>query len=92
MVVQLILGGCAYSLLLLLTLGEEFKHCPARVQSLCCWVHETKDARTLLTLTAITVNSVVATVDIVSQRLAQNYCYFQNLCLFSAAGKLELGI
>lgn len=66
MVVQLFLGGCAYFLLLLLTLGEEFKHCPARVQSLCCWVHETKDARTLLTLTAITVNSVVATMDIVS--------------------------
>ncbi|XP_037552347.1 adenylate cyclase type 8 [Nematolebias whitei] len=64
MVVQLILGGCAYSLLLLLTLGEEFKRCPARVQSLCCWVHETKDARTLLTLTAITVNSVVVTMDI----------------------------
>lgn len=66
MVVQFILSGCIYFLLLLLTLGEEFKHCPAKLQSLCCWVHENKDARTLLTLTAITVNSVIAMVDIVS--------------------------
>uniref|UniRef100_A0A3Q3ALI7 adenylate cyclase n=1 Tax=Kryptolebias marmoratus TaxID=37003 RepID=A0A3Q3ALI7_KRYMA len=46
MVAQFSFSGCVYFLLLLLTLGEEFKHCPAPLQSLCCWVHETKDART----------------------------------------------
>uniref|UniRef100_A0A8C6MHH2 Adenylate cyclase type 8 n=1 Tax=Nothobranchius furzeri TaxID=105023 RepID=A0A8C6MHH2_NOTFU len=66
MVVQFLVSGCIYFLLLLLTLGEEFKHCPAPLQSVCCWVHENKDARTMLMLTAITVNSVIATVDIVS--------------------------
>nr|XP_054591183.1 adenylate cyclase type 8 [Nothobranchius furzeri] len=64
MVVQFLVSGCIYFLLLLLTLGEEFKHCPAPLQSVCCWVHENKDARTMLMLTAITVNSVIATVDI----------------------------
>ncbi|XP_078021743.1 adenylate cyclase type 8-like isoform X1 [Epinephelus lanceolatus] len=64
MIAQFVVGGSVYFLLLLLTLGEEFKHCPAPLQSLCCWVHETKSARTLLTLTAITVNFGVATSDI----------------------------
>lgn len=66
MVVQFLASGLVYSLLLLLTLGEEFKCCPAPLQSLCCWVHETKYARTFLTLTAITINFGVASSDIVS--------------------------
>lgn len=66
MVVQFIISGFVYFLLLLLTLGEEFKRCPSPLQSLCCWVHETKYARTVLMLTAITVNSVIASVNIVS--------------------------
>lgn len=74
MVAQFLVGGSIYFLLLLLTLGEEFKSCPAPLQSLCCWVHETKCARTLLTLTAITVNFGVASSDIVS--LIQLYCLF----------------
>lgn len=72
MVAQFVVGGSIYFLLLLLTLGEEFKSCPAPLQSLCCWVHETKRARTLLTLTAIAVNFGVASSDIVS--LIQLYC------------------
>ncbi|KAM9835986.1 adenylate cyclase type 8-like [Aulostomus maculatus] len=64
MVAQFLLSSSVYFLLLLLTLGEEFKHCPAPLQSLCCWIHETKWARTLLTLTAITVNFGVASSDI----------------------------
>ncbi|XP_075871280.1 adenylate cyclase type 8-like isoform X2 [Nelusetta ayraudi] len=64
MVAQFLAGGSVYILLLLLTLGEEFKHCPAPLQSLCCWVHETKCARTALTLTAISVNFGVASADI----------------------------
>lgn len=66
MVAQFVVSCSVYFLLLLLTLGEEFKHCPTRLQSLCCWVHETKSARTLLTLTAIAVNFGVASSDIVS--------------------------
>ncbi|XP_038153644.1 adenylate cyclase type 8-like isoform X2 [Cyprinodon tularosa] len=64
MVAQFLVSVCVYLLLLLLTLGEEFKHCPAHLQSLCCWVHETKYARTVLMLTAIAVNSVIASVNI----------------------------
>ncbi|XP_054880138.1 adenylate cyclase type 8-like isoform X2 [Poeciliopsis prolifica] len=64
MVAQFIISGFVYFLLLLLTLGEEFKRCPSPLQSLCCWVHETKCARTLLMLTAITVNSVIASMNI----------------------------
>lgn len=66
MVVQFVVSGGVYFLLLLLTLGEEFKSCPTPLQTLCCWVHETKHARTLLTLTAITINFGVASSDIVS--------------------------
>ncbi|XP_028254870.1 adenylate cyclase type 8-like [Parambassis ranga] len=64
MVVQFVLSSSVYFLLLLLTLGEEFKHCPAPLQSLCCWIHEDKNVRTLLTLTAIAVNFGVASADI----------------------------
>ncbi|XP_041834302.1 adenylate cyclase type 8-like isoform X2 [Melanotaenia boesemani] len=64
MVVHFIISGFIYFLLLLITLGEEFKHCPAPLQSLCCWVHETKSMRTLLTLTAVTINFGIATMDI----------------------------
>lgn len=75
MVAQFLAGGSIYILLLLLTLGEEFKHCPAPLQSLCCWVHETKCARTILTLTAISINFGVASSDIVSRFSSK----FQNL-------------
>ncbi|XP_041638286.1 adenylate cyclase type 8-like [Cheilinus undulatus] len=64
MVAQFIVCISVYFLLLLLTLGEEFKRCPAPLQSLCCWIHETKSARTLLTLTAIAINFGVASSDI----------------------------
>ncbi|XP_026219775.1 adenylate cyclase type 8 [Anabas testudineus] len=64
MVAQFIMSGSVYFLLLILSLGEEFKHCPAPLQSVCCWIHETKSARTFLTLTAITVNFGVASSDI----------------------------
>ncbi|XP_014892685.1 adenylate cyclase type 8 isoform X3 [Poecilia latipinna] len=64
MVAQFIISVFVYFLLLLLTLGEEFKRCPSPLQSLCCWVHETKYARTVLMLTAITVNTVIASVNI----------------------------
>lgn len=65
MVAQFLVGGCVYSLLLLLTLGEEFKRCPPTLQSLCCWIHETEFARTLVTLAAIAVNFGIASADIV---------------------------
>ncbi|XP_051282970.1 adenylate cyclase type 8 [Dicentrarchus labrax] len=64
MAAQFLISGSVYFLLLLLTLGEELKRCPAPLQSLCCWVHETKPARTMLTLTAIAVNFGVASSDI----------------------------
>ncbi|XP_068612677.1 adenylate cyclase type 8 [Brachionichthys hirsutus] len=64
MVAQCVASGGVYFLLLLLTLGEEFERCPAPLQSLCCWVHENKLARTALTLSAITVNFGVASSDI----------------------------
>lgn len=67
MVAQFLISGFIYFLLLVLTLGEEFQRCPAPLQSLCCWIHETKSVRTLLTLTAIAVNFGVASSDIVSQ-------------------------
>uniref|UniRef100_A0A8C5DEQ8 Adenylate cyclase type 8 n=1 Tax=Gouania willdenowi TaxID=441366 RepID=A0A8C5DEQ8_GOUWI len=69
MAVQLLVPAprvLVYLLLLLITLGEEFKSCPAPLQALCCWVHENKNARTLLTLTAIAVNLGVASANIVS--------------------------
>lgn len=69
MAAQFVISVSVYLLLLLLSLGEEFKRCPAPLQSLCCWIHETKSARTLLTLTAITVNFGVASLDIVSLSL-----------------------
>lgn len=70
MVAQFMASASVYLLLLLLTLGEEFKHCPTPLQSLCCWIHETKYARTLVTLTAITINFSVAFLDIVSLKAA----------------------
>lgn len=77
MVAQFIISGSVYFLLLLLTLGEEFKHCPAPLQSLCCWVHETKYARTVLMLTAISVNFVIASVNVVSQPSTMPPCWVQ---------------
>lgn len=67
MVVLVLVGGCVNSMLLVLTLGEEFKRCPPSLQSLCCWIHENEVTRTLVMLTAISINLGIATVDIVSR-------------------------
>uniref|UniRef100_A0A8C9VAV3 adenylate cyclase n=1 Tax=Scleropages formosus TaxID=113540 RepID=A0A8C9VAV3_SCLFO len=55
----------AYLLLLLVTLAEEFRHSPLALQYLCCWIHESKGARNLLTLAAIAINFGVASSDLV---------------------------
>ncbi|KPP59118.1 adenylate cyclase type 8-like, partial [Scleropages formosus] len=54
----------AYLLLLLVTLAEEFRHSPLALQYLCCWIHESKGARNLLTLAAIAINFGVASSDL----------------------------
>lgn len=54
----------AYLLVLIVTLAEEFKSSPTCLQHLCCWIHETKSIRNLLTLIAITMNFGVASSDI----------------------------
>ncbi|TNM94064.1 hypothetical protein fugu_002240 [Takifugu bimaculatus] len=64
MVVLVLVSGCVYSILLVLTLGEEFKRCPPSLQSLCCWIHENEFTRTLVMLTAISINFGIGTVDI----------------------------
>ncbi|CAF95790.1 unnamed protein product, partial [Tetraodon nigroviridis] len=74
MVAQFLVAGGAYSLLLLLTLGEEFKCCPPALQSLCCWIHETEFARTLVTLAAVGVNFGIASADIVRRRCVRKTC------------------
>lgn len=77
MVAQFLAGGCVYALLLLLTLGEELKRCPPRLQSLCCWIHETECARTLVTLAAVSVNFGIASADMVRRRrrcLGGSFC------------------
>lgn len=66
MLVQFLVFLVAYALVLLVTLAEEFKSSPACLQHLCCWIHETKGIRNLLTLTAIGINFVAASSDIVS--------------------------
>uniref|UniRef100_A0A8C1UF35 adenylate cyclase n=1 Tax=Cyprinus carpio TaxID=7962 RepID=A0A8C1UF35_CYPCA len=65
MVIQFLVFLLVYVLLLLVTLAEEFKHSPPYLQHLCCWIHETKYIRNLLTLTAIAINFGVASCDIV---------------------------
>ncbi|KTF92731.1 hypothetical protein cypCar_00014635 [Cyprinus carpio] len=64
MVIQFLVFLLVYVLLLLVTLAEEFKHSPPYLQHLCCWIHETKYIRNLLTLTAIAINFGVASCDI----------------------------
>ncbi|XP_051579375.1 adenylate cyclase type 8-like isoform X2 [Myxocyprinus asiaticus] len=64
MVIQFLVFLFAYMLLLLVTLAEEFKRSPPYLQHLCCWIHETKGIRNLLTLTAIAINFGVASSDI----------------------------
>ncbi|TRY88305.1 hypothetical protein DNTS_016696 [Danionella cerebrum] len=64
MVIQFLVFLFIYMLLLLVTLAEEFKHSPSYLQHLCCWIHETKSIRNLLTLTAIAINFGVASCDI----------------------------
>jgi len=69
MVIQFLVFLFVYMLLLLVTLAEEFKRCPPYLQHLCCWIHETKSIRNLLTLVAITINFGVASCDIVSAKI-----------------------
>ncbi|XP_067311411.1 adenylate cyclase type 8 [Pseudorasbora parva] len=64
MVIQFLVFLFVYMLLLLVTLAEEFKCTPSYLQHLCCWIHETKSIRNLLTLTAIAINFGVASCDI----------------------------
>ncbi|XP_026084986.1 adenylate cyclase type 8-like [Carassius auratus] len=64
MVIQFLVFLLVYVLLLLVTLAEEFKRSPPYLQHLCCWIHETKSIRNLLTLTAIAINFGVASCDI----------------------------
>ncbi|KAK7142127.1 hypothetical protein R3I94_011733 [Phoxinus phoxinus] len=64
MVIQFLVFLFVYMLLLVVTLAEEFKRSPPYLQHLCCWIHETKSIRNLLTLTAITINFGVASCDI----------------------------
>lgn len=90
MVAQFLAGGSVYILLLLLTLGEEFKHCPAPLQSLCCWVHETKCARTALTLTAISVNFGVASADIVSHFGSKSFFFHPHSLPFFLPSSLPI--
>ncbi|TDH00418.1 hypothetical protein EPR50_G00188220 [Perca flavescens] len=54
-----------YMLLLLLALAEEFRCTPARLQYICCWIHENNSARNLLTLTAIVINFGMVSTDMV---------------------------
>lgn len=54
-----------YMLLLLLALAEEFKWTPLALQYFCCWIHENNRARNLLTLTAIIINFVLASTNMV---------------------------
>ncbi|XP_042565827.1 adenylate cyclase type 8 [Clupea harengus] len=62
-VVQFGLFLLVYVLLLLVTLGEEFKCSPPLLQQLCCWVHENNSVRNAVTLTAITLNFCLVTSD-----------------------------
>ncbi|RXN19118.1 adenylate cyclase type 8-like protein [Labeo rohita] len=64
MVIQFLVFLFVYVLLLLVTLAEEFKRSPPYLQHLCCWIHETKSIRNLLTLTVIAINFGVASCDI----------------------------
>ncbi|XP_055027658.2 adenylate cyclase type 8 [Misgurnus anguillicaudatus] len=64
MIIQFLVFLFAYVLLLLVTLAEEFKCSSLYLQHLCCWIHETKTVRNLLTLTAIAINFGVAFSDI----------------------------
>ncbi|XP_036406201.1 adenylate cyclase type 8-like [Megalops cyprinoides] len=63
MVVQFACFLSAYLLLLVVTLAEEFKCSPPALQQLCCWIHETKSVRNLLTLTAVALNFGMASSD-----------------------------
>ncbi|TRY86930.1 hypothetical protein DNTS_002200 [Danionella cerebrum] len=53
-----------YLLLLVMTLAEEFKHCPSFLQQFCCWIHENNSMRNLLTISAIGINFSTALIDI----------------------------
>uniref|UniRef100_A0A3B4D7N1 adenylate cyclase n=1 Tax=Pygocentrus nattereri TaxID=42514 RepID=A0A3B4D7N1_PYGNA len=80
MVLQFLVLLVAYSLLLLVTLAEEFKWSPTCLQHLCCWIHETKSIRNLLTLTAIAMNFGVASSDISSEQ--QGAQWPVNICTY----------
>ncbi|KAG9336305.1 hypothetical protein JZ751_002652 [Albula glossodonta] len=64
MVLQFSVFLLAFMLLLLVTMAEEFKRSPAMLHHLCCWIHETKSVRNLLTFTAIAINCGAASADI----------------------------
>ncbi|XP_066569347.1 adenylate cyclase type 8 [Amia ocellicauda] len=64
MLVQFGIFLLVYLAMLLVTMAEEFKSCPLALQYLCCWIHETKGARNLLTLTAIAINFGAASCNI----------------------------
>ncbi|XP_036398029.1 adenylate cyclase type 8 [Megalops cyprinoides] len=64
MTLQFSLFLLGYALLLVVTLAEEFKCSPSFLLQLCCWIHETKSVRSLLTLAAIGLNVGVASSDI----------------------------
>uniref|UniRef100_A0A3B1IT33 adenylate cyclase n=1 Tax=Astyanax mexicanus TaxID=7994 RepID=A0A3B1IT33_ASTMX len=70
-VVQFGLVLLSYMLLLVMTLAEEFKQSPAALQQLCCWIHENNSMRSLLTVTAITINFGMASADMVSSPINQ---------------------
>uniref|UniRef100_A0A8B9RDW3 adenylate cyclase n=1 Tax=Astyanax mexicanus TaxID=7994 RepID=A0A8B9RDW3_ASTMX len=76
-----------YSLVLLVTLAEEFKSSPACLQHLCCWIHETKSVRDLLTIIAIAINFGVASSDIVSVHVLSTPVYF---CFFILSGVVAM--
>uniref|UniRef100_A0A3Q1IBU6 adenylate cyclase n=1 Tax=Anabas testudineus TaxID=64144 RepID=A0A3Q1IBU6_ANATE len=64
-VLQFSVSLLTHMLLLLVALAEEFRWIPAALQHFCCWIHENNSARNILTLTAITINFGLASIDMV---------------------------
>uniref|UniRef100_A0A3Q1JJD1 adenylate cyclase n=1 Tax=Anabas testudineus TaxID=64144 RepID=A0A3Q1JJD1_ANATE len=62
-VLQFSVSLLTHMLLLLVALAEEFRWIPAALQHFCCWIHENNSARNILTLTAITINFGLASID-----------------------------
>uniref|UniRef100_W5KGD3 adenylate cyclase n=1 Tax=Astyanax mexicanus TaxID=7994 RepID=W5KGD3_ASTMX len=89
-VVQFGLVLLSYMLLLVMTLAEEFKQSPAALQQLCCWIHENNSMRSLLTVTAITINFGMASADMVSILTLQTIQLNQFVSMVSCAVFLRL--